>query len=202
MFYKALEKKLEQYKTTTWDNGLVKIGRGHTAEANKHEFCHCSRTSAAWYAALVLGGELDENEGLETLNALLELQDRNEGSRTYGCTRWYAEETKVADTNAAFFSQLPLLTVMLFDRDCVPDSNKAVIEKICAAAVKWYQHQLVNPSVYYSNNIVSDGAMLLGTAKIAGDSEGFDTGLEFFEKWLTYTENDGWGWGENLAAGY
>ena len=92
---------------------------------------------SAWYAALALGGKLDENEGLKILNALLELQDRNEGSRTYGCTRWYAEETKIADTNAAFFSQLPLLTVMLFDRDCVPDSNKAVIEKIFAAAVKW-----------------------------------------------------------------
>ena len=202
MFYKALEKKLEQYPDTQWENGLIKIGRGHTVEANKHEVCHCGRTSSAWYAALALGGRLTDTVGLDILLALEELQNKDEKSPTYGCSRWYAEETRIHDTNGAFFLQLPILTVMLFDRQCIPESHAEVIDRMFARAVHWYTKALKNPIYYYSNKILSDGAMLIGIAKITENKEAFEIGLEFFEKWLDYTERDGWGWGENMSLGY
>lgn len=202
MFYKALEKKLENFSETKWDNGLIQTGKGHTAEANKHEICHCGRLSSAWYAALALGGKLDDTKGIDILLALEELQDKNENSRTYGCSRWYAEETRIADTNAAFFLQLPLLMVMLFDRHLIPESHAKVINRMFNRAVHWYTRALENPIYYYSNKILSDGAMLIGIAKITEDKEAFEVGLGFFEKWLDYTEKDGWGWGENMSFGY
>ena len=202
MFYKALEKALEKYPETKWDGGLIRIGRGHTNEANIHETCHCGRLSAAWYSALALGGKLDKAKGLETLLALEELQIKDESHPRYGCSRWYAEETRVNDTNAAFFIQLPLLTVMLFDRTLIPESHAEVINRMFGRAVHWYMRELKNPIYYYSNKILSDGAMLIGIAKINGDKEAFDTALAFFENWLDYTEKDGWGWGENMSPGY
>ena len=202
MFYKALEKALEKYPLIKWEGGLYQTGRGHTNEANKHEACHCGRLSAAWFSGLTLGGRLSEEKGLEILLALEELQIKDENNPKYGCSRWYAEETRVNDTNAAFFIQLPLLTVMLFDRQLIPESHAEVISRMFGRAIHWYRKELKNPIYYYSNKIVSDGAMLIGIAKINGDKEAFDTALTFFENWLDYTEKDGWGWGENMSAGY
>ena len=202
MFYRSLEKKLEQYKETTWENGLIRIGKGHTRDASKYEACHCGRTSAAWYSALAIAGRLTDTVGFDTLLALEELQDKDEGSPKYGCSRWYAEETWINDTNAAFFIQLPLLTVMLSERHLIPENHKEVISRMLGRAVAWYKRELKNPIYYYTNKIVSDGAMLLGIAKITGDSEAFGIGLEFYEKWLDYTRRDGWGWGENMSLGY
>lgn len=205
LLYKKVYSKLveTQWDSLVWDEGLLKEHRrGHTKESNLHEYCHDARSSAAWYSIGMVTGKIGEQEGLEILYALEMQQVTDIHSPHYGGMRWYREESKTYDTNGAFFTQRSLLITRKMILEYLPDSHKLIIDRILNRGAQWFARELILPIFYYSNKILSDGAMLMGIASVTGNKEHYALAKAFFINWIDYTNTRGWGWGENLSIGY
>jgi hypothetical protein len=188
---------------TIWDDGLIRSdGPGHTRDVSKLEQTHAGRTTAAYYAAAVLCGQMDEAFGSEILRALRSLQIVDDSSPYNGAFLWYREETRVSDSNAAFFTLMPLVCLTLCRPECHSAGHRRQIEDMMRQALIWFAHETENPSLYYPNKIVSDGALYAAMSHLLGDRGHFDKAVQFFERWSAYTTDRGWGWGENISPGY
>jgi hypothetical protein len=193
----------QEHLTVKIEKGLINIGKpGHTVEASKFTEVHEGRSTAAYYAVATTLGEMGSGQGLELLQALAELQNTDEQSYFSGCFRWYQEETKVKDTNAAFFILMPLVVQRLKLGNTIPHSHIPVMDNMMRLAAGWFSREIQNPTLYYPNKILSDGALLLGISRILGLENHYEEGKQFFERWLDYTERRGWGWGENISSLY
>jgi hypothetical protein len=185
------------------EEGLVNLGApGHTAEASKVQEAHDGRSSAAYYAVGTALGVLEETQGLQILQAIAELQITDKMSPHYGAFRWYREETRVNDSNAAFFILMPLVVLRLYLEDQVPAAHRDLLDRMLDLGAIWFEHELKDPILYYSNKIVSDGALLLAISQIRGLPHHYQAGKAFFERWTDYTFRRGWGWGENISLIY
>ena len=186
-----------------WDEGLVRQnGPGHTAEVSKLEAVHPGRTTTLVYAAGRFTGNIDCKEGVLILREVQKLQVTEPNDRLYGCFRWYREETKPNDTNAAFFTLEPLVVIRLLHPGILDESEKDIIDRMLHVSAGWFTRECSNPILYYTNKIISDGAMLAAIGRITNDMAAYGLAIDFFGKWLDYTENRGYGWGENLSLGY
>ncbi|RAP73747.1 hypothetical protein [Paenibacillus montanisoli] len=185
------------------EEGLVNIGKpGHTLEGSKVKEAHDGRAAAGYYAFGTAVGRLTESQGLQILQSLAELQITDKTSPHYGAFRWYREETRVHDSNAAFFILLPLVVLRTFLEEQVPASHQQMMDRMFEHSAAWFEHELKEPIFYYSNKIVSDGAILLAISKLRSLPQQLQASLAFFERWLDYTERRGWGWGENISLIY
>ncbi|TVQ20686.1 MAG: hypothetical protein EA382_14640, partial [Spirochaetaceae bacterium] len=186
-----------------FDDGLARQDSpGHTVEAAPLSVCHPGRLTSDYYAAAVAAGTLDPSEGERMLRALEPLQVTESGHPKLGCFRWYREESAVRDTNAAFFTLVPLATVRLCCPDRVPTDHAPIIDALLRGSAPWFSAECCEPALYYPNKIVSDGALLLAIATILRDDELGTQAITFFERWHDYTVRRGWGWGENISLGY
>lgn len=185
------------------EEGLVRYDRpGHTRQLAQLPYCHEGRYSAGYYAFGMLTERLEEAAGLEMLEALARLQITVPSHPQYGGFLWYREETEIQDSNAAFFTLMPLVTVRLCYPDVFPEEHAAVIDGMLHHAAAWFSHECRRPEIYYPNKIMSDGAMLLAVASLTGQQGYIEEGVRFFERWDSYTERRGWGWGENMSLTY
>ncbi len=186
-----------------FDDGLARQnGPGHTVEAAPLSLCHPGRLTSDYYAAAAAAGVLDPVDGERMLRALEPLQVTEPGHPKLGCFRWYREESAVRDTNAAFFTLVPLATVRLCCPDRVPAAHVPLIDELLRRSAPWFSAECREPALYYPNKIVSDGALLLAIATILDDGELNSQAIAFFERWHDYTVRRGWGWGENISLGY
>ncbi|MCJ8014445.1 hypothetical protein MUG84_22350 [Paenibacillus sp. KQZ6P-2] len=185
------------------EEGLVNLGKpGHTAEGSQVQEAHDGRSTAAYYAFGTALGVLEETQGLQILESLAELQITDKMSPHYGAFRWYREETRVNDSNAAFFILMPLVVLRLYLEEQVPVTHRELLDRMLDHGAVWFEHELKEPILYYSNKIVSDGALLLAISKIRSLPHHYQAGIAFFERWLEYTFRRGWGWGENISLIY
>ncbi|PYI53440.1 hypothetical protein [Paenibacillus flagellatus] len=185
------------------EEGLIRLDRpGHTKEIAHLAHCREGRQTAHVYAFGTLLGRLGEAEGGEMLRALAKLQRTDRADPHYGGFRWYAEESNVNDTNAAFFIVRPLVLLRLWHPEAIPASHARIMDDMLAHAGEWFRRECLLPTLYYPNKIVSDGAMLLAVSAILGREEYVEAGIRFFERWEDYTERRGWGWGENMSVAY
>lgn len=91
------------------EEGLVRYDwPGHTRQVSKLPYCHEARFSAGYYAYGTLLGRLDEQAGLEMLEAIAGLQFTDPEHPDYGGFLWYREESMIQDSNAAFLSSCRL----------------------------------------------------------------------------------------------
>ncbi|WP_168122588.1 hypothetical protein [Paenibacillus sp. HB172176] len=181
---------------------MIRKDKGHTKAVANLEFVHEGRETASCYAAAAFLGKLDEDEGLKMLQELAKLQVRKEGHEKRGGFRWYREETEIDDSNAAFFILVPLVSLALAAPESIPAGHEAVLRGMFEEAIRWFAHECAHPKLFYPNKIISDGALLLGLSTLVNDGEGLQGAKSFFERWLSYTERRGWGWGENTSSGY
>ncbi|WNR42819.1 hypothetical protein [Paenibacillus roseipurpureus] len=185
------------------DEGLVNAGKpGHTAEASKVKEAHDGRLTAAHYVISTAVGTLNEKQGLQILQAIAALQFTDKTRSDYGAFRWYREETRVNDSNAAFFILMPLIALRLYLDERIPDADRELIDGMLEHGAAWFAHELKDPILYYTNKIVSDGALLLAISHIRGLPQHYEEGVAFFERWIDYTMRRGWGWGENISLIY
>lgn len=185
------------------DEGLVNMGApGHTAEASKVQEAHDGRATAAYYVYGTVLGVLEESHGLQILQSLAELQITDVSSPHYGAFRWYREETRVNDSNAAFFILMPLVVLRMYLDEKVPSTHRELLDHMFDHGAAWFEHELKEPILYYSNKIVSDGALLLAISKLRGLPQHYQAGVAFLERWIDYTFRRGWGWGENISLIY
>ncbi|MGG1516661.1 hypothetical protein ABE504_14680 [Paenibacillus oryzisoli] len=190
-------------QTLKLDDGLVNLGRpGHTAEGSLAAEAHEGRATAAYYAVATALGELPKAEGLAILQAIAELQIKDDESEFRGGFRWYREETRVNDSNAAFFILMPLVTLSLHLEDRIPTAHLPLLNRMLDGGADWFAHELREPILYYPNKIMSDGALLLGISRLRGLRDHYEAGVRFYTKWADYTARRGWGWGENASLTY
>ncbi len=197
------------------EDGLVRYDRpGHTRQIAHLPVCHEGRYSAGYYALETLlesKNALGASAGssgrsaaqrLETLRALERLQITDPEDSYYGAFRWYAEESAVQDSNAAFFILMPLVSLRLRAPAAVPPEHTDAIDGMLRHAAAWFERECREPELYYPNKTMSDGAMLLAIASLLGDEARLELSMQYFERWADYTARRGWGWGENMSLVY
>lgn len=185
-----------------FQNGLYRQKVGHTREVANLKYCHEGRGAAVYYSLAVAADCLDEKLGTEILEGLNSLQFKDEEDTHYGGFLWFGEETEVHDSNAAFFILMPLIISYLFYENRVPLDHQKKMLEMFQHAMSWFVKECEEPSLYYPNKVLSDGAMLLALARVTEHDDNHDKAKAFFVKWCDYTNSRGWGWGENISLAY
>ena len=200
---KYVEPIFEEYvKTIVFDDYMIRSTFGHTKAVSELEFKHSGGGVANYYAAATFLGKMGEEEGLNLLKEVEKLQIKDSKHPQFGGFIWYREETFIDDTNAAFFTLVPLATLCLCRPNLVPASHRKIMDGMFSRAIKWFSHECSQPKIYYPNKIISDGALLLALSVLADSEEGIEQGNAFFRRWEEYTKRRGWGWGENTSPPY
>lgn len=199
-FLKAQAHRMDEI---IWDNGLLRRqGYGHTREVADLKVVHAGPDSSIAYVYGKITGTIDENTGRQILEGISTLQVRDAGDERYGAFRWYIEESKPIDTNAAFFIMAPLAILSLFSPASLSSGEARAINDMLEIAYNWFSKECRNPILFYTNKIISDGALLTAIGKITGAEKYKEQSREFLNRWLDYTHKRGYGWGENLSRGY
>lgn len=186
---------------TKLSNGFVVTnGRPHIREIAHVQSAHDGGLTAQYYfLCRYLGYDI---AGEEVLLAIASLQDTDIRSETFGCCRWFSEESKIFDTNGAFFVLKPLMAAMRFCKDKIPAREQELIYSMLYNARKWFLKECKSYGLYYPNKIVNDGALLSLIGYITEDAQTIEEAEKFWHSWLEYTKKYGWGWGENTSANY
>lgn len=195
------EQVIEYLKSAVLDDNIVRqCTPPHTAEVESLPVCHNGVETANYYfVSKYFDYEID-GEGIVT--ELEKMQIKDESFGPYGCMRWYREETHVADSNGAFFIIMPLALTLRFCEEKLSEAEKTVLLRMLERGAHWFAKECKTPILYYSNKIVSDGAMLMLCSFLLKNEEVKNEARAFWRKWLEYTQNCGWGWGENASACY
>jgi hypothetical protein len=176
-------------------------GPGHTDEVRGLASVHDGRATAEWLALRYMLHGASESE-LPVIEALARMQVTKENDNKFGCSRWYGEETKPADTNAAFFIARLLVVRWMLEPNVAKGPVGALLLPYFKRSAVWFAHECKNPILYYPNKIISDGCLSYALAHILNDNDLLATAESFLDRWCTYTEKRGWGWGENTSLGY
>lgn len=119
---------------------------------------HPGTNAAAQLVAAAVVERLDEVDAGAVLNALRQMQVTDGGSR-HGCLKWYWEEPRPVDTNAAFFTGLNLIVLWLGFPDQLErlDADaRGALEAILTDLSVWFDQTLAHPSRYYPNKYMGD----------------------------------------------
>ncbi len=183
------------------ENGMVRTNlRPHTKDIELlPSACSGPVTASYYFLCKCFDISID---GEKTLSELAKLQDAEEGSNTYGCCRWYREESRILDTNGAFFVLLPVVEALLFGGEKISNEEKRIIAPVLERASVWFEGECKNHGYFYPNKIMSDGALLLALAKLENNEVKLQKARSFWNGWVEYTEKYGWGWGENTSKVY
>ncbi len=185
------------------DGGLViRPEPGHTKDAARGDSCHCGRTTSTYFCHRAVCGVLSEAQAEEILSGIEGLQIVDQGSPQYGGFRWYGEDERINDSNAAFFILMPMATTLFLAPDAFSGAVRERVMGLLTRGGHWFAHELRTPILYYSNKILSDGGLMAGIGSLTGNEQWRANSVAFFRKWLDYTHQRGWGWGENTSLGY
>ncbi len=197
---KAYEAELAARFDANW--GMLRgTGPGHSAEVRDLPSVHDGRGTAEWVTLrfLLHGATPEEQPALEALAAL---QITDPDDPFFGCSRWYGEETKPHDTNAAFFIARLLVVRWRLDKEVAGTPAGTLLHDYFRNAAAWFAKECRDPILYYPNKIISDGCLALALATILDDDALRATAVAFLERWCDYSETRGWGYGENMSLGY
>jgi hypothetical protein len=178
-------------------------GPGHTFAVQGLDKIHQGRFAAYRLLNAAFMKRLDEIDADRVLTALRTLQDLNPDSETFGCLRWYNEDTHVDDTNAAFFIGLPLIFMKSQYNDHLKAEGQAVLTQILVDLRTWFVGAVEkHPRVYYPNKYLGDLVCAWLLLEITGSSEKMSWLSEQMLNAAEYWTKNGWGWAEHLSDGY
>ena len=195
------EQVIEYLKRVILDDNIVRqCLPPHTAEVESLSVCHNGVETANYYfVSKYFDYEID-GEGIVAELEKMQITDKNFGP--YGCMRWYREETRVADSNGAFFILMPLALTLRFCEEKLSEKEKTVLLRMLERGAHWFTSECKGAILYYPNKIVSDGAMLMLCSFLLKSEEVKNEARAFWRRWIAYTQDGGWGWGENTSASY
>ena len=186
-----------------WDE---KIGlwaedcHGHTADTKELAKVH-PILKAAWI--LVHAGMDDSLKNLQIgriLDNIRSVQEKEGDNK--GCIRWYWEDKKISDTNAAFFTGLGLIVFHYEFASILCRKDYETLKVILDDLSYWFDRELkdIETNLRYPNKCLGDLVCAWLLAEINDDVnadliETMDRGLGY------YLEKD-WGWGEHMSDGY
>jgi len=179
-------------------------GAGHTAPVAAAERVHPGTTAAAQLVAAALVNRLDEVDAGAVLHALRRMQVTDGGNR-HGCLKWYWEEPRPVDTNAAFFTGLNLIVLRLgfpAQVERLDAGARDTLEAILRDLSVWFDQTLSHPSRYYPNKYMGDLVcrwLLIET--LGQQTERDRVAAEMLES-SRYWRDANWGWGEHMSNIY
>lgn len=191
----------QYYKPQKLDNGMIRsYSKPHVTDiAHLESACVAPGTAVYYFVSRYLNMDID---GELILGELAKLQDTDPKSKTYGCLKWYRESTRIQDTNSAFFTLRNICYALKFCPENVPKNERDIIMSMLKHAVHWFKHECKKGGFFYPNKIMSDGAMLVLLSDVLGEKELIEDALDFWNRWMDYTDDYGWGWGENTSKNY
>lgn len=192
---------LPEYYTRDWDDaaGLWKrTGAGHTLGMHHQAQVHEGRSAAGKLIAAGLDGLLGRIPTGQVLAALQSMQV-TEGPKR-GCFRWYLEEKEIRDTNAAFFTGLPLVVLRLRFSDQLAKGDLARLDEMIGHLAVWFEAEARHNIVHYPNKFLGD----LVCAWLLAEATG-KTPPALPRQMLDsarYWREEHWGWGEHMSDIY
>ncbi len=192
----------KEFAQVRFADDFVLGGKGHTAAGAKYHETRKGNDTAAWYVLGRMFDLLSAGQGVRMLNAIETLQVTDEASPYFGCMRWYAEEDRIYDSNGAFFVMMPLVVGLTVSPDRIPAEEREIILRMLRRGGVWFAKETEHGPLHYPNKILSDGAMALAIAYLTENEDLYRRGTDFFRRWIAYTTEEGWGWGENMSINY
>jgi hypothetical protein len=180
---------------------LARSGRPHVAAIAHLEATHNVPGTAGYVFRCVSSGEKDPDL-CRLLEAIAGQRDTDPQSDTFGCLKWYLEDPAINDTNASFFTCLPLALTYLVHRDKLSEAEAAGVRGVFEAVAPWFSHMSESPSMFYPNKCLGDVAMLLVTGHILEDAAIVERARQFARRYFDYVERRGMGWGEDHSPVY
>ena len=174
---------------------------GHTPATKLLKETHIAPLSAQCLHSLADRGELHRVDAPAVIRRLLEMQYRGEGPQ-YGCMRWYWEETTIHDTNAAFFTGLPLMSMRLRFADRLDADVIAPLDQLLRAMRVWFRHAVGKRVIHYPNAYLGDLVCAWLLREIFGEDEHTPALLEAMQEAADTWRREHWGWGEHMSDIY
>ncbi len=189
------------FKRIALENGFVRSHiPPHTKDIAHLKSClNGPLTAEYWFLCKYFKREI---EGELILSQIAGLQDTNKSSEHFGCSRWYYEEPVIRDTNGAFFVMKPIFCGFIICPENITEKEREIIIPAVKNASVWFEKECASFGMHYPNKITSDGALLSMAAKILEDKTLLSQAEKFWERWIAYTNEYGWGWGENTSMTY
>ena len=184
----------------TIDNGMLMIERRpHTAPVEHLTVCAEGRQTGAYYFLARYFDLIDDKTAESIACEVIKLQNTDRDDIFYGCMRWYREEPYISDSNGAFFVMLPFALTYFLMKEKLTPKERECIELMLTRGGDWFS-RVSRGSLYYTNKVTSDGAILALISKTLGIHG--DECNEFWGAWLDYVSEHGFGWGENTSDVY
>lgn len=189
------------YQPTNLENGMVRVHKKPHVSDLEHldSACSAPATGVFYFVSRYLGIDID---GELLLTELTKLQDNDPESITYGCMKWYRESTRIQDTNSAFFTLRNICYTLKFCKHNIPKAELDIIFPFLRTAVNWFKKECSCAQFFYPNKTMSDGALLVLLSDLLNDKTLIDNSIDFWIRWMDYTDEYGWGWGENTSKEY
>ena len=179
-------------------------GAGHTAPVAEAERVHPGTTAAARLVSAALVDRLGELDAAAVLGALRQMQVTDGGNR-HGCLKWYWEEPRPVDTNAAFFTGLNLIMLRMAFPEQVEGLDaeaRETLDNILRDLSVWFDHTLERPSRYYPNKYMGDLVCRWLLIEALGQQTQRDRVAEEMLESARYWQQENWGWGEHMSNIY
>lgn len=180
---------------------LARSGKPHEATISHLEATHSLPATAGYLFNTITRGDHDP-DAARMLEAIAAQRDSDPDSPTYGCLKWYLEHPGIGDTNASFFTCLPLAVLYLAFGERLSEAEQQGVREVFAVSAPWFRRMANSPSLFYPNKCLGDVAMLLATGHILGDETIIAEARDFCRRYLDYIETRGTGWGEDHSPVY
>lgn len=180
---------------------LARSGKPHEACLSHLDATRNIPSTAGYLFGTITRGDHDPDT-VKMLQAIAAQRDCDPDSPTHGCLKWYLEHPGIGDTNASFFTCLPLAVLYLAFPERLSAEELYALRQVFAVSAPWFRRMADSPSLFYPNKCLGDVAMLLATGHILGDETIIAEARDFCRRYLDYIETRGTGWGEDHSPGY
>ena len=203
IYEKAKIASIKAQENVVLENNLgVVFAPGHTWAVSELDKCHSIIQTAAYYSSLKAADALDGEKAEAILEAIAKHQVKGTGTRQDGNFLWYTEETVIQDYNAAFFICGKFLELLLLCPEKLSEKEKALILQMLECSLTWFDLYCKTAELYYPNSVLSNIYCLYCISLVTGNKEYLENAHVVLDKYFSYTDKRGWGWGENLSPNY
>ncbi len=179
----------------------VQPSPGHTPSTTHLKEVHVARLSAQNLHGLAERDELRRIDAPAVMRRLLQMQCLD-GGHQHGCLRWYWEDACIQDTNAAFFTGLPLMAMRLRFLDRLPPGLVEPVDQFLRPMRVWFRHAVEHRNFKYPNAYLGDLVCAWLLCEIFGEDEHTPALLEAMQAAADYWQREHWGWGEHMSDCY
>jgi len=159
--------------------------RRKDAHYNRLDVCQHSLEYAA--ALFDSGRMIDRADAV--VSAVLDHQDVDEKSATFGNFRWWHDETRVRDRNAVAFMSPWLSYITVEHADKLTETNRRRLPEALRRCVRAVRAHTSGPD--YTNIWLLKAASLVMIARALGDRRLEEDGGSRLDRWIAYTANNG-----------